>query len=109
MDDQQENGIGRRGFLGAAVAAGVTIMKPELVFGTAANSAVRLGLLGCGGRGLNVTTSFLEHTSAVVSAIGDMFQDQLDTGKQKLDEASAKYGKPAIDPAHLFKGPRAYE
>src|SRR5262245_50510116 len=108
MVDRQE-GIGRRGFLGAAVAAGVTIMKPELVFGTAANSAVRLGLLGCGGRGLNVAASFLEHTSAVVTAIGDMFQDQLEAGKQKLDEASAKYGKPAIDPAHLFKGPRAYE
>src|SRR5262245_50750233 len=109
MVDQQEGGNGRRGFLGAAVAAGVSIMKRELVFDTVANSTVRLGLLGCGGRGLNVTASFLEHTTAVVTAIGDMFQDQLEAVKQKLVEASAKYGKPAIDPAHLFKGPRAYE
>ena len=43
--------IDRRKFLGSAAAAGLMIMKPELVRGTAANSAVRLGLLGCGGRG----------------------------------------------------------
>jgi predicted dehydrogenase len=109
MGDSQETGIGRRGFLGAAVAAGVTIMKPELVWGTAANSAVRLGLLGCGGRGLNVTSSFLEHTSAVVTAIGDMFPDQLEKGRQKLDETALKFGKPAIDPSQVFRGPKAYE
>jgi myo-inositol 2-dehydrogenase/D-chiro-inositol 1-dehydrogenase len=109
MGDSQETGIGRRGFLGAAVAAGVTIMKPDLVRGTSANSAVRLGLLGCGGRGLNVASSFLEHTSAVVTAIGDMFADQLEKGRKELDEASLKYGKPAIDPSRVFRGPKAYE
>ena len=77
--------------------------------GPAANSAVRLGLLGCGGRGLNVTASFLQHTSAVVVALGDMFLDSLEAGKAKLDLASQKYGKPVIDPARLFRGPRAYE
>jgi len=32
----------------AAAAAGITILKPSLVFGTQVNSAVRLGILGCG-------------------------------------------------------------
>ena len=46
------NDVTRRKFI--AVAAGVTgamFIKPSLVRGTAANSAVRVGLLGCGGRG----------------------------------------------------------
>ena len=46
------NEITRRKFI--AVAAGTAsamLIKPNLVRGTAANSAVRLGLLGCGGRG----------------------------------------------------------
>ena len=48
--------IGRREFVGMSVAAaGVTILKPRIAFGSQANSAVRLGLLGCGGRGRNVT------------------------------------------------------
>ena len=51
MTDPKTRTADRREFLGAAaVAAGVTILKPRLVFGTQANSAVRLGLLGCGVR-----------------------------------------------------------
>jgi myo-inositol 2-dehydrogenase/D-chiro-inositol 1-dehydrogenase len=109
MSDQQKDGVGRREFLGAAAAAGIMIVKPSLVWGTAANSAVRLGLLGCGGRGRAVTSSFLQHTGAVVTAVGDMFADQLESGKKRLDEAAAKYGKPAIDPSRMFKGPQAPE
>jgi hypothetical protein len=90
--------IGRREFMGVtAAAAGVTILKPRIAFGSQANSAVRLGLLGCGGRGRNVMGSFLEHTGAVLTAIGDVFPDQLETGKTRLDEVSARFGKPAVD------------
>lgn len=110
MTDSKDTRVGRREFVGAAaVAAGVTILKPSIVWGTQANSAVRLGLLGCGGRGRNVMGSFLENTGAVLTAIGDMFQDNLDAGKAELDAVSAKHGKPAVDPGHLFKGLKAYE
>jgi predicted dehydrogenase len=102
--------IGRREFLGVAIAAaGVSILKPRVVWGSQANSAVRLGLLGCGGRGLSVTGSFLRNTGAVVSAIGDIFPDNLENGRTRLDEISAKLGKPAIDPSRMFKGPNAYQ
>jgi len=110
MTDPKTRTTDRREFLGvAAAAAGVTILKPSLVFGTQANSAVRLGLLGCGGRGTNVMGSFIENTSGVLTAIGDMFADNLAAGKKELDAVSAKFGKPAVDPGHLFKGPKAYE
>src|SRR5512139_835365 len=110
MTDPKTRTVGRREFVGVAtVAAGVTILKPSVVWGTQANSAVRLGLLGCGGRGRNVMGSFLENTGAVLTAIGDMFQDNLDAGAAELNGVSAKFGKPAVDAAHLFKGPKAYE
>jgi len=110
MTDPKMRTADRREFLGtAAVAAGVTILRPSLVFGTQANSAVRLGLLGCGGRGRNVMGSFLENTGAVLTAIGDMFQDNLEAGKKELDGVAAKFGKPAVDPSRLFRGPQAYE
>jgi predicted dehydrogenase len=111
MDDSRDTKVGRREFVGlaAAATAGFTILKPSTVFGTQANSAVRLGLLGCGGRGLAVTSSFLQNTSAIVTAIGDVFRDNLDQGKERLTNLSAKFGKPAIDAAHMFKGIKAYE
>jgi predicted dehydrogenase len=102
--------VGRREFLGAAIAAaGVAILEPRVVWGSQANSAVRLGLLGCGGRGLSVAGSFLRNTGAVVTAIGDIFADNLENGKKRLDEVAATLGKPAIDPAQMFKGPNAYQ
>src|SRR5512136_3240818 len=98
MTDPKDTRVGRRQFVGAtAVAAGVTILKPSVVFGTQANSAVRLGLLGCGGRGRNVMGSFLENTPAVLTAIGDMFKDNLEAGSAELNGVSAKLNKPAVD------------
>ena len=110
MAKQTGKGIGRREFIGAtAAAAGVTILKPRVAFGSQANSAVRLGLLGCGGRGSGVTASFLEHTGAVLTALGDVFPDQLEKAKARLDEQSAKFGKPPVGAANLFKGLKAHE
>ena len=109
MSDVTDSKVGRREFIGAAATASAMIIKPELVWGTEANSAVRLGLLGCGGRGKGVTSSFLEHTGAVVTAIGDIFESQLAPAKESLDKVSAEFGKPAIDPSHMFGGPKAYE
>ena len=46
MTEQSKNKLDRREFMGAAAAAGAILIRPELVRGTAANSDVRLGLLG---------------------------------------------------------------
>ena len=110
MNDPKDTRVGRREFVGVtAAAAGITILKPSLVFGTQANSAVRLGLLGCGGRGLGVTSGFIKNTGAIVTAIGDLFADNLEAGKKRLDEAAAAAGKPAIDAGHAFKGLNAFD
>lgn len=110
MAKQSGGRIGRREFMGVSAAvAGVTILKPRVVFGSQANSAVRLALLGCGGRGRGVMSSFLEHTGAVLTAMGDAFPDQLESAKARLDEQSAKLGKPAVEARNLYKGLRSYE
>lgn len=98
----------RRKFVGAAGAA-FTVMKPELVRSTQRNSAVRLALFGCGGRGTGVAGSFLANTTAVVTALGDLFQGQIAKAKDRLDTAAAKAGKPAIDRSQLFAGPDSLE
>jgi predicted dehydrogenase len=45
----------------------------------------------------------------VVTALADLFPDQLEAGRTRLDEVSAKFGKPAVDASRLYKGLRSYE
>ncbi len=84
------NKLDRREFIGAAAAtAGIMFIKPSLVRGTAANSAVRVGLLGCGGRGTEDATNMIDTGGARVVALADMFQDQLDTARAAFRQDSS--------------------
>ena len=59
------------------------------MFGTPANSAVEIGIIGCGGRGNWIGGHFKEHTGARIVALADAFQDRLDStaGKFKVESA----------------------
>ncbi len=98
--------MGRRGFLAATGAAAFTILKPQVVRGMQANSAVRVGLLGCGGRGTTHLETILKNTDAHVTALADMFQDRLDKARQIVDQLSAAKSQPGIQ--KTFIGPNAY-
>jgi predicted dehydrogenase len=99
--------IGRRTFLTAAAGtAAFTILKPQSVRGAQANSAVRVGLLGCGGRGTTHTETILKNTDARIIALADMFQDRLDNAKQQVDKMSAAKGHGGVE--QTFVGPNAY-
>jgi myo-inositol 2-dehydrogenase/D-chiro-inositol 1-dehydrogenase len=98
----------RRKFLGAAAAtAGVMFIKSSLVHGAAANSAVRVGLLGCGGRGTEDATNLVDTGGARVVALADLFQDQLDTAHAHFDKLQQAKGYSALDASQLFVGPSA--
>ena len=103
--------MNRREFFQAATgaASGLLILKPGTVFAYDANSAVRLGLLGCGNRGTHVATSFAQNTAAQVVALADMFHDQLEAGQAHFNALNASLGRSAIDSSLLFRGPGAYE
>ena len=101
----------RRDFLqaGSAVAAGMLVLPARTALRFQANSAVHLGLLGCGNRGTSVATSFASNTSAQVAAIADLFPDRLEKGKAHFAELNQKLGHPAIDPSQMFHGPHAVD
>ena len=102
--------IGRREFIGGAAAVGGVMFIPAArVWGTEANSAVRVGLLGCGGRGTEDATNLVDTGGARVVALADIFQDQLDKAHAAFDKMQAAKGYAAIDASQLFVGPKAYE
>jgi predicted dehydrogenase len=75
----------RRDFF--AAAAGVTIMKPELVRGSQANSALSVGLIGCGRRGIAISGIFARNEFAKIAAINDIYESQMDEAAQKFSGA----------------------
>jgi predicted dehydrogenase len=102
--------MNRRDFISTTTAvSGLLFVKPSTAFGYQANSAVRIGLLGCGNRGMAVATSFSKNTSGRIVALADIFPDRLASGKQHFDELNASLGQPAIDPRLTFHGYRAVE
>ncbi len=102
--------LDRRKFIGVAAAtAGAMFIKPALVHGTAANSAVRVGLLGCGGRGTEDASNLVDTGGARVVALADLFQDQLDSARAHFDQIQQNKGYSAIDASQLYVGPNAYE
>ncbi len=106
MRKRTHSTLNRREFLGAsAVAGGIMILKPEQVRGSEANSAVRIGLLGCGGRGTTVASGFIQDAGTRVTALADLFSDQLEAAKKKFNDALKAKGFATIDAAQIFKGP----
>ena len=73
-------------------------MKPETAFGSQANSAVEVGVIGIGGRGTWLSDLMVEHTGARVSALADVFADRLEGGQKKFK----------VDASRLYRGFDSY-
>ena len=76
----------RRRVLQAAALA----LPASAVRGTAANSAPKVGLLGCGGRGGSLSAALLEATDAKLVAMCDLFKEQIAKAKQRIGNQDAK-------------------
>ena len=84
----------RRTFVktGAAAAAGMVVpriieLRPLLSFNTA---TIRVGLIGCGGRGTGAARDCLAASEGVeLVALGDLFPDRLASCKTNLDKVAA--------------------
>jgi myo-inositol 2-dehydrogenase / D-chiro-inositol 1-dehydrogenase len=102
--------IDRRTFLGVTAAAtAAMVIQPALVRGTNANSALGVGLLGCGGRGTEDASNLVDTGGARVVALADVFPDQLGAARAHFDQIQQAKGYPALDSRQLFVGSHAYE
>lgn len=86
--------VGRRSFLAGAAGAGVMLVRPDRVRGSAANSKIELGLIGCGGRGNWITKLFEQTGRYRFVACADYFQDRVDkTGERLKIDPKRRYSK----------------
>ena len=89
-DFRRRTGMDRREFMarsGAAVFS-FSIMRPELVRGSQANSKIALGMIGCGGRGTWIADLFQKHGGYEIVGAMDYFPD-------RVNAFATKYSVPA--------------
>jgi len=61
----------------AAAALGFSIVKPQSVRGAQANSALTVGLIGCGRRGTAISGIFAKNEFARIAYLCDIYDDQI--------------------------------
>jgi len=98
MDKREDAKVERRTFLktAAAATAGLTIVPAASVRGAQANEKLRIGIIGCGGRGTWIGDLFEKNANAKVVAVHDYFKDRAKTAGEKFD-VPEKYRYTGLD------------
>jgi myo-inositol 2-dehydrogenase/D-chiro-inositol 1-dehydrogenase len=102
----------RRDFLKsstAAVAAGIAF--PSVTFGKPTDKKLRLGVVGCGGRGTGAISQALKADSNIeLVAMGDAFSEKIDRSLQALERNSGiESVKLKVKDSRKFVGVDSYE
>lgn len=80
MSKKESKSFTRREFIAGTSAAALSfsIMKPEIAFGSNANSKIKIGMIGCGGRGTWIADLFKDNGNYEITAATDYFKDKVD-------------------------------
>jgi len=99
----------RRSFIkNAATVSAFSILRPGIVFSSKANSAIRVGVIGCGNRGTAVISSMSANTNNNIIAIADLFDDKLAAAEKNFNQLNAAKNFPALNKQNIHQGSKAY-
>jgi predicted dehydrogenase len=80
-----DNGFSRRHFLGGVTGvAGLTLMSQAAARGTEANSKIKVGIIGLGGRGDMIAQFIQEHGGYQIAAVADYFPEVVDAAGERF-------------------------
>lgn len=105
----------RRGFVKTSAVAGsalaTAIHFPHVANAAAAGDKIKIGWVGCGGRGTGAANQALNADSNLVMwSMGDIFQDKIDSGLESLKKVQAKNPeKVNVSPERQFTGLDAFQ
>jgi myo-inositol 2-dehydrogenase / D-chiro-inositol 1-dehydrogenase len=106
----------RRDFLKTSALIGGALMGPTILpgssFGADNDAPLKVGLIGCGGRGTGAASQALRADKNVaLTAMGDIFEEKINSSLAEL-KGTLKGGDAAkiqVDPDHHFVGLDAYK
>jgi predicted dehydrogenase len=107
--DSASSGFTRRDFMKtASVASLAAVVSGTSVLRAAGTEKIRVGLIGCGGRGTGAAINCVEASrDVVITALGDLFPDMLEGSLKSLREKLGKENL-AVTPETCFSGFDAY-
>jgi predicted dehydrogenase len=83
--------VNRRRFIaGTGATLGLTLLTPKLAFGAEANTEIRIGLIGCGGRGKWIANLFRKQGGYKLVAVADYFQNRVDSVGEEFQVAAER-------------------
>jgi len=116
MEKRTNREVTRRDFLktaGAATVAAVTVgvARPGYV---AESGPLRIGLIGCGGRGTGAAGQALRAAEVCgvpvqLVALSDVFKDKLDAARKRFTESGSKQGNVKLTDETCFSGLDGYK
>jgi predicted dehydrogenase len=114
MNTPHSSELSRRDFVkfsaasaGAAMLAGLGANR--VMAATAGSDRIRVGVIGCGGRGTGAAQNCLDSAPGVeIVALGDLFQRQVDNAEKKL-RADAEKKQQKLPPMQKFAGFDSYQ
>ncbi len=103
-----QNPMSRRSFLKVSAATTASLMASGNFAYAAGSDVLKVGLVGCGGRGTGAARDAVVGADNVrITAMADLFEDRLDRSYAGLQEAIGEALQ--VDPAHRFVGFDAYQ
>src|SRR4051812_14387090 len=103
-----DSACSRRDFLKTSATVATLAAIPSVH--AAGSDVLRIGLIGCGGRGTGAAAQALAADKNVkLTAMGDVFDDRLQTSLATLKKDEKVAGKVDVKPEHCFLGFDAYE
>jgi predicted dehydrogenase len=112
MSEVRQSGMTRREFAKVTAAAGAAVLAARQGKAQTKSDTLKVGLLGCGGRGTGATMQMLEgNENVLLVAMADLFQDRLDSSRKSIatHEDERIRSKCAVDDDHCFVGLDAYK
>jgi predicted dehydrogenase len=112
MSDNRNDPITRRTFIQTTAAATAAIVLPGGIH-AAGSDVIRVGLVGCGGRGTGAASDCMRSSEGVeLVALGDLVPDRLAECRKELAANADKYGysaKHKVTDERCFTGFDAYQ
>lgn len=94
--------------LAGSTLPAITILNPNRVFAGTNAETLKIGLIGCGGRGSGAANQALKaDPNVVLHAMGDIFKDKMDSSLENLTKVHGS--KVKVDDGHKFIGFDAYK
>jgi len=113
MKNDQHQGVTRRDFAKLSAAAGFAILSGNAYAALKRENkdALKVGLIGCGGRGTGAAIDMLTgNENVLLVAMADIFKDKLDESKEKIKSQKPEIsGKFAVEDDYCFVGFDAYK